>query len=71
MWYLKFNLVVLDLKFLHHLDLYQVIETLLTLTFTMFFLFTVFTKLVNFEEITISSQVEKFFFGGDLVFSET
>ena len=71
MWYLKFNLVVLDLKFLHHLDLYQVNETLLTLTFTMFFLFTVFTKLVNFEEISISSQVEKFFFGGDLVFSET
>ena len=50
--YLKFGLVF-DLNFFHHLDLYQVNKTLLELTFTLFFLFTVFNNFVNFEEITI------------------
>ena len=59
MQYLKFGLVF-DLNFFHHLDLYQVNKTLLKLkvlkfevkTFK-FFLFTVFTISVNFEEMPI------------------
>ena len=51
MQYLKFGLVF-DLNFFLHLRLYQVSKTLLKLTFTVFFLFTVFINLVNFEEIT-------------------
>ena len=52
MQYLQFGLVF-DLNFFHHLDLCQVNKTLLKLTFTVFFFFTVFTDFFKFEEITI------------------